>query len=357
MSLKPCEIVVASSVFREIKSIVKESDPSVSVHILGSYSSGLAIPTSNLNLQLSLRSFHKDPLSRGPSPGRKVSRTAGHRFLQKLQPALLDSKSFQSVILEAPIFVLKALHLKTGLEVRIECCPALPASTSYIATYLSQFPTLRPLFILLRLALTMRGLETIRTGGLSSYAIFMMIVYALNQNAADSPRHDIASQLLYILKLYSEADLYKYGLSPDPPRMFDKSIVGKKGSSKARLYGIDVLRKHNERPSDLCLQDPADPTNDLGFGSYAMKHVQEVFRSARERIEQAMSEWEAMAEIERQNVDKGCLDPLVGACYAQFERRRSRVERNVGPAEEFIQDLKEECFFENQTFRKVPSDR
>lgn len=356
MSLTPYDIVAASSVLRDVKSIVKKSHPSASVDLLGSYCSGLASATSDLDLRLSLPSLLKDPLSRGPSPGRKKSRNTGLKTLQKLATALSKSMSFSDVQMKwGRVDILDIIHCPTKIQVQVQFAPTPPASLQYIAKYLSEFPTLRPLYILLRSALNIRGLNNVWCGGLGSYTILLMIVYALN--ASELPRHDIAAQLLYILKLYSEADLYKYGFSPDPPRMFDKSIVGMEGNSTARLYGIDVMRKYQyEGPFLLCLQDPADSSNDLGCKSYAIKHVQAVFRSARERIEIAMREWEAKTESERQNVKNGCLDPLVRALYTSFEERRTRVKKAVGQAEGLNQDLLDEWFLKTRMFERPLGD-
>lgn len=353
MSLKPFEMVAVGSALRDFKSIVKKFDSSASVHVVGSYSSGLATPTSDLDLKISLPSFDKDPLSRGPSPGRSISRKASRKSFDVLQSALSRSKSFNKVMLAwGRLQILNTVHRKTRLEVQIQFTPTSPVSLQYIATYLSEFPTLRPLFILLRSALRIRGFNDTRKGGLGSYPIFIMIVYALNRAASEVPRHNIAAQLLYILKLYSEADLHTYGFSVNPPRMFDRSIVGMKNNATAKRYGVDVMGKiKSGTPSALCLQDPAKPSNDLGRGANTIKHVQALFYSAREQIERAMIEWEKTTESERQNVNRGCLDPLVGASYAHFEKKRSKVERTVSQAEEPYQDLLEELF-KDQNVRK-----
>ena len=212
MSLKPFEMVAVGSVLRDFKSIVNEFDPSASVHVVGSYSSGLATPTSALDLKISIPSFDMVPLSRGPSPGRSDSRKASRKSFKVLKSALSRSESFNKIVLrEGRLLILNTVHRKTGLEVQIQFTPTSPVSLQYIATYLSEFPTLRPLFILLRSALNIRGFNNTRRGkgGLGSYPIFIMIVYALNRAASELPRHNIAAQLLYILKLYSEADLRK----------------------------------------------------------------------------------------------------------------------------------------------------
>lgn len=359
MSLKPFEMVAVGSVLRDFKSIVKNFNSSASVHVVGSYSSGLATPTSDLDLKISLPSFDKDPLSRGPSPGGTKGRKASRKSFNLLQSALRRSPSFDKVQLRwGRLQILNTVHCKTGLEVQIQFTPTSPVSLQYIATYLSEFPTLRPLFILLRSALEIRGLRNTQRAGLGSYPIFIMMVYALNRSASEVPRHNIAAQLLYILKLYSEADLQRYGFSVNPPNMFNKSIVGMKNNATARQYGIDVMdtdlyRSKSRQRSLLCLQDPADPSNNLGRFARPdiIKQVQELFYSAREQIEQAMNEWEKMTESERQNVNWGCLDPLVRTSYAHLEEKRSKVERTLSRAEGPYQDLLEELF-KDQNVRK-----
>ncbi|MCJ1464889.1 hypothetical protein MMC07_003504 [Pseudocyphellaria aurata] len=355
MSLKAYEMVAASSVFEELNSIVGELSSSVSIDILGSYSSGLATPTSDMDLGLSLPS-DKHPLNRGPSPGRKEFLKAGSKSLHELHRVLLKSKSFGHVGWSGDSRqTLDAVHSNTKLAIQIQFTPKPLPSLPYILTYLSEYPTLRPLFILLRSALNIRGLNSTGLGGLSSYRILMMIVYALGRKSSELPRHDSAAQLLSILKLYSEANLYQYGFSVDPPRMFNKTLKGLKGNSTARILGVDVMLRHKEESSFyLCLQDPADPTNDLGRGAYGIKHVQAVFRSARERIERAMCDWEGMSRSERQNVNAGCLDPLVGASYTYFERQRAFVKRAVEQTEvgQHLSEETEENFQQTRMFAR-----
>ncbi len=330
MSLKPHDMMAFRTLDVELKSIVEKVVSSSSMHLIGSYSTGLATPTSDLDFRLSLLAHEKEPLTRGPSPSRPEARKAGVRALKKLEKAMKKSPSYGHVeYVRARFNIVRAVHCPTKIPVQIQATFTQPASIPYSVTYLSEFPTLRPLYILLRSALQMRGLNTVFKGGVGSYPLLIMIVYALKRCSSDFPRHDIANQLLYTLKLYHETNLYKNGFSLNPaPVVFDKWKSGNKG--------IDELPQPNPDRQRylLCLQDPADPTNDLGRRSHMIKHVQEVFKAARREIKIAMQRWELMSRSEREGLTKGgfCLQPLVGADYTHFEAGRRRLEKSMQKA-------------------------
>lgn len=334
MSLKPHDILARRKLTAEIRSMAKESvhSPS-SIEVIGSHSTNLATPTSDLDFRLSIFAFEKEPLSRGPSATRPKALKAGQRALRDMEPALQKSPSFRNVeLVGASISILRAIHCPTGLEVQIQANHTHPASTPFSITYLSEFPTLRPLYILLRSALHIRGLNNVFNGGLGSYPLLIMIVYALKRCSTSFSRSDdIASQLLYILKFYSEADLYTDGFSLNPaPTVFDKHKPG--------IRGIDALPKLNSsrQPYLLCMQDPADPKNDLGRKCTSIKHIQVVFHTAKRQIRFAMKKWELMDKSKRESAmvasTGGCLWPLVGADYRCFEKNRNKLEQSVQKA-------------------------
>ena len=314
----------------DLKSMAEKVVSASSIHLIGSYSTGLATPISDLDFRLSLLAYEIEPLTRGSSPSRPEARKAGERALKKLEKAMKKSHSYGNVeYIRAQFNMVRAVHCPTEIQVQIQATFTQPVSIPYILTYLSEYPTLSPLYILLRSALQMRGLNNVSKGGIGSYPLLIMIVYALKRCSSDFPRHDIANQLLYTLELYHESNFYKNGFSLNPaPVVFDKWMPGNKG--------IDELPQLNpdSRRYLLCLQDPADPTNDLGRKSHRIKHVQEVFKTARREIRVAMQRWELMSKSEREGLTKGgfCLQPLVGADYTHFEARRRRLEQSTQKA-------------------------
>lgn len=70
------------------------------------------------------------------------------------------------------------------------------------------------------------------------------------------------------------------------------------------------------QPYLLCLQDPADPLNDLGRKGFGIKHIKETIRAleltTRKRVES--------------NEAGSILAPLVGGSYALYQARRVKLE-------------------------------
>lgn len=229
---------------------------------------------------------------------------------------------------------LNAVHSPTELSFSIQANPIEPPSQRLMMTSMSEFPKLRSVFGVIRMALEMRGLNTVSSGGLSEYELFMMIVYVLKCDDTGLLGRDEASQLLHILGFYSNIDLCKYGFSVDPPRMFDKTRTGM-NSAYAVEHCINMLPLMDvERPYLLCLQDPADPKISLGSAAYGIKDVQAVFGAARRDIKYAMREWEGMDKSERQSSQLSCLAPLVGANYQSIEERRTRLKKTMEDQQE-----------------------
>lgn len=114
------------------------------------------------------------------------------------------------------------------------------------------------------------------------------------------------------------------------PTVFDKHKPG--------IRGIDALPKLNpsRQPYLLCMQDPADPTNDLGRKCTSIKHIQVVFHTAERLVRFAMKKWEMMDKSKRESTMMaaagGCLWPLVGADYRCFEKNRDKLEQSVQKA-------------------------
>jgi hypothetical protein len=82
------------------------------------------------------------------------------------------------------------------------------------------------------------------------------------------------------------------------------------------LRGQRQIAKLNKaQPYLLCLQDPANPLNDLGAKAFAIKHIQAVFRRAKSNLEKQIQAFEA-SPPSRARKDRwrrmALLDTLVG---------------------------------------------
>ena len=312
MRLLPEEKSACEAVIVELKSILEIPSLSPrSLSLVGSHSTDLATPTSDIDFALSHPSVDK---STSNHKSRSKMMKATNALLLTIQRRLHKSKTFSSVeIVFGRIPLVRAVHWRTGLQVQISTQSPDRYDKDFTAAYLAEFPTLRAIFIVLRCALEMRNLNTPFEGGLGSYSILMMIVAALKQNSGQFARNDLAKHLLHVLDFYANADLYDVGYCINPPQIFSKA--------SSLSFPLNPLK-----PYLLCLQDPADPTNDLGRKAYAIKHVQKLFEQASKGIKLGMAAWEQKTVEERKLIDGGLLNRLVRANYSTFEKERNRVK-------------------------------
>jgi hypothetical protein len=310
--LTPSEKSASEAVITDVEAMVEQAFPSSTLSVVGSHRTGLATPTSDIDFSLSPPSQEE-----GSHKSRTKIREVSQKILRGLQRHLHKSMSFREAeLVFGSIPIIRATHYRTGLKVQISTQSPDRYDRDFTAAYLAEFPTLRPIFIVLRYALEMRGLNTPFEGGLGSYSIFMMIVAALKQASGQHARDDHANHLLHVLHFYSSADLYDVGFCVDPPRTFTKA-------------GNNLFPLNHRKPYLLCLQDPADAANDLGRKAYAIKHVQRVFERARVDIMEDMLAWERKTVEDRKSIEGGLLNRLLRANYETLEFGRRRMHNSV----------------------------
>lgn len=348
MRLSPQEEAASQLVISDVNSVLLNEPDIKPLALLGSRSTGLATSTSNFDFAFTL------PTS---LPGGRILRPSevdisqaqsmdyynklkAIKALKKVDNHFRSSNKFTNTdsVRHVRVPIIRSKHVATGLEVQIQTMAPYQAAREYTVAYLSEFPSLRPVYIILKYCLEVRDLKTDFEGGLGSYSIFMMIVTAMKHSSGKFAPEDIAGQLLHVLDFYGKADLYKVGFSADPPRIFEKlkerlSLEKRMARmADSQLSGIDKMRISNRRkPYLLCLQDPANDLNDVGKNAYAIKHIQATFNKATESIQAALGKKNEKSEDNAKGGVWSCLDSLVRADYRYFEVRRSRVERCANP--------------------------
>ena len=320
----------------QVTDMINLSLPTHSLMIHGSRYTGLASPLSDIDFRVSIPEYEKDFSTRGPSSTRPKARKASTRVLRIIGKILDRSPRYRDVeFVNGSIPLITAIDNPTGLRLQfLALSPCLPAR-EYTVNYLNEYPSLRPLFVLLRHILDMRNLSVVFEGGLGSYPLLIMIVTALKHAPRTFAKDDLGGQLLHVLGFYADADLYKDGFSAEPPRVFLKRATSKipedqnAGSGDPYLAGIETLRKKSQNyyPWLLCLQDPADPVNDLGKKAYRIKHIQATFKVLKDVIMQSMGTWEQGSAATRESAVFSVLSYALGAKYRMFEYQRSKLAR------------------------------
>ena len=333
MRLDRLESKAAAVIRNKIALYVKKANPGSRIKVIGSYSTGLGTPLSDMDFTVILPEFEKDPLQRGPSSTRPKARKARTRAMMRFK-AFLDRnpKEWTDVeVVWATIPLIIGTHRESRITVQLQqqkgSMSVFLDFTAFEA-FQSEFPTLRSLYILLKAALAVRGLDKTFSGGLSSYPLLIAIVNALKHCEHKYPREDVANHLLYVLRFYSRSNLYQTGFRLDQPRVFPKlgtAASRLNSAEKPDLEGMAKIATPNpQQPYLLCLQDPLNPNNDLGKKAYAIKHIQELFRAALKQIEFSMQQWESMTLEERRMPTDLILDVLVKANYEKMEEDRAK---------------------------------
>ncbi|MCJ1319723.1 hypothetical protein MMC15_005059 [Xylographa vitiligo] len=314
------------------QSVVATVAPTSVLTLHGSRYTGVANPLSDIDFSVSLPDYEKDSLSRGPSIHRPEARRAATTLLRKIEKALIKSPRYEHVnFILARVKLVVAVDSNTRLHLQFQTQASFMPAREYSMQYLSEFPSLRPLYVLLRHFLLMRGFTGARDGGVGSYPLLIMIVTAFKHSRQIFAPEDLGIQLLHVLKFWSIADLYMDGYSADPPICFTKTPP--KMSLEERnerltdpiLKGIDIIREPNkDMPFLLCLQDPGNPTNDLGKRTTQIKDIQACFTTARENLIHSLRRWEKLVEYNAHEKARrySFLDSLVGADYSTFHRQR-----------------------------------
>ncbi|KAL8852238.1 MAG: hypothetical protein Q9221_002840 [Calogaya cf. arnoldii] len=335
MALSPEELNTARRVVNKVKSRIASTVNEVSCTVIGSYSTGLALPFSDIDIAVSFPAVEAEAAVHRKSPRGLKFQKKNRKALHQLHKAFGSDPNFsEPELVFAQIPIVRAIYRKTGQEIQIQIRAGGNLQQQHTLAYLAEYPSLRPLYVVIRSCLEMRGLATPFEGGLGSYPILISIVNALKHASGQHHPHDLASQLLHVLKFYEINDLYRYGFSVDPSHLFrkdKKSMAAEERLTRATdpvLSGIDSMAKLNPlRPYLLCLQDPADPKNDLGRRAYAIKHIQRTFADARRSMLEAMDVWDRQSNKCFTSV--GLLDALVHANYRHFQSERTKLGRSI----------------------------
>ena len=355
MRLTPQEDAASHFVISDVNSVTRNER----ITLLGSRSTGLATPISDFDFSITLpnslpggwilpddeKNIFQLQLSENDNKNKAV------KVLSKIERHFHSSSKFRNTefVRHARVPIIRSTHVATGLEVQIQTMAQYRAAHEHTLAYLSEFPSLRPLYIILRYCLELRDLTTVFRGGLGSYSLLMMIVTAMKHANGKFATDDLGGQLIHVLEFYGGADLYKVGFSANPPRVFEKQKEGwslKERMNRltdAQLIGIDQMQKfHPKKPYLLCLQDPANPYNDLGKNAYAIKHIQATFNALKENLQTALEERNKGSDDSAKGKRFFFLEPLVKADYRAFELHRSRIERCASSRKPGDQDYSNE---------------
>ncbi|XP_023030229.1 terminal nucleotidyltransferase 4B isoform X2 [Leptinotarsa decemlineata] len=258
MSPTEAEHQIRAEVVQRIEKIITSKWNEAKVEIFGSYRTGLYLPTSDIDLVV-IGKWSNLPL-----------RTLEQEFLEK-DIAVHDSIK---VLDKASVPIVKLTDKKTDIKVDISFNMSNGVkSAELIKTYVERFPVLPKLVYVLKQFLLERDLNEVFTGGISSYSLILMCISFLQlhprQESIRTNNANLGVLLIEFFELYGKKFNYmKTGIRiRDGGRYLDKDEMQR-----------EMVDGH--RPSMLCIEDPLQPSNDIGRSSYGVLQVKRAFEYA-----------------------------------------------------------------------------
>jgi non-canonical poly(A) RNA polymerase PAPD5/7 len=316
-------------------------------YAFGSFKTGLAMPYSDIDFGI----FDKS------CGGQHALQPA----MEHLYSILEKGDEYICVVYRpARRSIITAQHKATGLDIQIVARERGPQDLR-VLNYLEKIPHLQQLYSVVRTAFGVRGFVDPFIGGISSYGTFMMLAAALTRRGTPFDVHDSpSSQLLHFLSFWANFDTTKYGIAPSCPAStndedsnlvydrpaklfrkiaFDENVnSGKQKAQQAALVRAAKRRMQNQRagqyriglsrpeqPYLLCLQDPANPINDLGATCHAIKHILQTIKTMHADLVRTMEEHDRTPPEVRPKGEMSFLLPLVGRSHELYAERRQRL--------------------------------
>ncbi|KAM9489066.1 terminal nucleotidyltransferase 4A-like isoform 2-T2 [Clarias gariepinus] len=254
MSPRPEEEAMRRDVVNRIENVIKNLWPTANVQIFGSFSTGLYLPTSDIDLVV-FGKWERPPL-------------------QQLDQALRQqnlAKPFSIKILDkatVPIIKLTDRETEVKVDISFNVETAVKAAR-FIKDHLKKYTVLPYLIFVLKQFLLQWHLNEVFTGGISSYCLILMAISFLQLH----PRIDCrATNINLGILLIEFFELYG--------RHFNYLKTGirvKNGGAYLSKEEMIKAMSSGHRPSMLCIEDPNLPGNDVGRSSYGALQVKRVF--------------------------------------------------------------------------------
>nr|XP_040021860.1 terminal nucleotidyltransferase 4A-like [Gasterosteus aculeatus aculeatus] len=254
MSPRPEEEAMRRAVVNRIERVIKDMWPTARVEIFGSFSTGLYLPSSDIDLVV-FGKWDRPPLQELERALRKHN-VAGPYPIKVLDKATV------------PIIKLTDHETEVKVDISFNVETAVKAA-QFIKSYLKKYTVLPPLIFALKQFLLQRDLNEVFTGGISSYSLILMAISFLQLHPRiDTRRANINLGILLIefFELYGRDFNYmKTGIR-----------VKNGGAYASKEEMLKAIGSEN-RPSMLCIEDPIQPGNDVGRSSYGVLQVKQVF--------------------------------------------------------------------------------
>eukprot|EP00698_Gefionella_okellyi_P025540 TRINITY_DN93_c0_g1_i1.p1 TRINITY_DN93_c0_g1~~TRINITY_DN93_c0_g1_i1.p1 ORF type:complete len:656 (-),score=124.98 TRINITY_DN93_c0_g1_i1:508-2475(-) len=262
-----CSYVAASRVelnqrmeaFGRVQALVQDLFPGADVEIFGSVDTGLLLPVSDVDCVI----------QGGPQ---KASR------LQQLAQAIKWRKIGREVITiqHAKVPLVKYIDNRTGYNVDISFDAVNgPANSALVKKFCGGLSSLKPMIILIKSFLFLRGLNDTHSGGIGSYLLSNLVISFLQLRCED--HMSLGDLVMEFFNFYgNKFNYYRVGIQ-----------VTDGGAYFAKPRSQWVPGGNYTDQMCLSVMDPQSPENDIGRNSYNLSNVRTEFAEAYKRLHKA----------------------------------------------------------------------
>lgn len=217
-----------------IRSLSSELDD-IEFEFMGSQVTDLAAWSSDIDIAFSVPSTEEKRQDRGPSQGlgRPANRTLIRNKLKAAKDCLAPRGFSAFEIVDARHPLLRASHRGSGVDVQIVLTSKSNSQSEAVRAFVEEYDTLKDVYCFLRYTLEVRGLKTVKQGGLGSYSLFMAIVAAYKHTGVRRKDTHLDA-LTSVLAFLTDLDTHKVCLAVDPPITFAKRLNDETLSLKAK---------------------------------------------------------------------------------------------------------------------------
>ncbi|OWA51000.1 Non-canonical poly(A) RNA polymerase PAPD5 [Hypsibius exemplaris] len=287
----PAEARMRQHVVDEISALIKRLYPAAKVDTFGSFKTGLYLPNSDLDLivfgkwqQLPFVSLQEELIKT------RICTREGVKILDK-----------------TTVPILKITHEYTGLKVDVSFNMVNGINTAtYLNNFASNYPCMPKLFLLLKQYLYQRDLNEVFTGGISSYALAVMLINFLQQHprmhANDGTHLNLGVLLLEFLDLYGTH--FNYNTT---------TIRCQGRGSYITKEQMRLMMQNGQRPGLLSIEDPVQPGHDICQSMFGAMEVKQAFEYGFRVLNHAIMDPSAK--------HNGILDRLIKVAKVDIEFR------------------------------------
>lgn len=231
-----------------IETIAKSLWVDCRVEVFGSYATGLALPSSDVDICI-MNTPNRGSISEFNILADAARNVAG--FAKRVQ------------VVEAKVPIVKIISRRTSMNCDISIgVDNGVKNVPRILRFIEQFPALRPLLLVVKCFLHQRAMNEVYTGGLGSYTLLLMVVSHLQMMPYNFPvlKANLGNQLKSFFDLYGN--------------LLNFAMTGIQVRDTGRYYyKFDRYPLVPGEVTRYSVEDPSDETNELGRNGFNAHHI------------------------------------------------------------------------------------